>query len=91
MIKYLIKHILGKTLTCRDVSSFLTEYLDDRLDTDTRERFEEHLRYCNSCEAYLNQFRITIEMVRDDQPPPPPPELAEHTLEFLSRPLDPDS
>jgi predicted anti-sigma-YlaC factor YlaD len=91
MIKYLIKHILGKTLTCRDVSNFLSDYLDDVLDEEVKEQFEEHLLYCRSCAAYLNQFRMTIELAHDDQPPPPPPELVEHTLSFLKSHLEPDS
>ncbi len=91
MIKYLIKHLFGKTLTCRDVSSFLSDYLDGDLDETTMRKFEEHIHYCPSCEAYLHQFRTTVELIHEDQPPPPPPELAEKTLDFLKRELEPES
>jgi len=71
------------TISCRTVNRFLADYLDDALEPATRERFEAHLHKCPNCEAYLDQYRKTVELVRDDDIPPPPPELVERTIAFL--------
>jgi len=39
----------------------VTAYLDDALLQDDRERFEEHLVFCDGCQNYLDQMRGTIK------------------------------
>jgi anti-sigma factor RsiW len=70
-------------ITCRAVNRFLADYLDGTLDARTRARFEAHLQRCPNCDAYLEQYRMTIQLVKEDQIPDPPPELADRTLTFL--------
>jgi anti-sigma factor RsiW len=38
----------------------VTGYLEDALDPVDRERFEEHLVFCDGCDRYLEQMRATI-------------------------------
>jgi anti-sigma factor RsiW len=48
----------------------VTAYLEDALDADDRERFEQHLRGCDGCAAYLNQLRLTLNTlgaIREEQ------------------------
>jgi anti-sigma factor RsiW len=52
---------LDRELACRDVVELVTAYLDDALLLDERERFEEHLVFCDGCQNYLDQMRRTIE------------------------------
>ncbi len=47
-------------LTCRELVELVTDYLDDILPRQTRDRFEEHLRVCEGCAAYLDQLRILL-------------------------------
>lgn len=75
-------------ITCKTVNRFLADYLDGALDPDTRDRFEAHIRHCQNCDTYLSQYRMTVEMAKDDEVPPPPPELVERTLAFLKQHLD---
>ena len=49
-------------ITCRQVISFLLEYLDGTLSPEERQRFDEHLAVCASCTAYLATYEITIRM-----------------------------
>ena len=62
---------LDRELACRQVVELVTAYLDDALDPVDRERFEEHLVFCDGCENYLEQMRTTIRLtgrVEDELP-----------------------
>ena len=50
-------------LTCQELVELVNDYLEDRLDTDERARFERHLAECEGCRAYLEQMRHTIFML----------------------------
>ena len=47
-------------LPCRELVELVTDYLEERLSANDRQRFEEHLAACDACRAYLEQFRRTI-------------------------------
>ena len=85
MIGSLLDRLLGRMLSCRQVSDFLARYLDDELDPPLRRRFERHLAMCANCTALLQQYRATVELVRRSgaELPDPPAELVERTLDFL--------
>ena len=53
---------LDRELTCAEVVEAITDYLDGPLTADDRERFEEHLAFCDGCSTYLEQMRLTIAM-----------------------------
>lgn len=61
---------MSRPLDCNELVELVTAYLDGSLDLDTRARFELHLRECDGCESYLQQFRVTIKTlgrIRNDQ------------------------
>jgi anti-sigma factor RsiW len=71
---------LDRELACQEVVELVTAYLDDALDPDGRERFEEHLVLCDGCQNYLEQMRTTARLTgRLEQELPP--ELEEQMLE----------
>ncbi len=53
---------LDRELACREVVELVTAYLENALDPADRERFEEHLVFCDGCEHYLEQMRTTIRL-----------------------------
>jgi anti-sigma factor RsiW len=53
---------LDRELACQDIVELVTAYLDDALDPEDRERFEEHLVFCDGCGNYLEQMRATIRI-----------------------------
>ena len=60
-------------ITCRELISFLIEYLEGTLSRAERERFDAHLAVCDSCVAYLRTYEITLRLERtvaDDCEPP---------------------
>jgi anti-sigma factor RsiW len=52
---------LSRELTCAEVVELVTEYFEGGLSAQDRERFEEHLGYCEWCVTYLDQMRQTVE------------------------------
>jgi anti-sigma factor RsiW len=53
---------LDRELACQQVVELVTAYLEDALDPVDRERFEEHLVFCDGCANYLEQMRTTIHL-----------------------------
>lgn len=49
-------------MNCHELVELITEYLEEALPPDRRERFEDHLRGCDGCTAYMEQFRTTIRL-----------------------------
>ena len=45
---------------CTEIVELVTEYLEDTMPVDDRERFERHLAFCTECDIYLDQMRDTI-------------------------------
>jgi anti-sigma factor RsiW len=48
-------------LTCRELVTLVTDYLEGTLSAIDRERFESHISGCPGCTIYLEQMRQTIE------------------------------
>jgi anti-sigma factor RsiW len=68
---------LDRELACREVVELVTAYLDDVLAPADRERFEEHLVFCDGCDNYLEQARTTIRLTgRVERELPPELEAA---------------
>jgi hypothetical protein len=51
---------LAEELTCAELVELVTEYMEDGLSARDRERFEEHLMFCDGCDLYFDQMRQTI-------------------------------
>jgi anti-sigma factor RsiW len=71
---------LDRELACRQIVELVTAYLDDALAPADRERFEEHLVFCDGCSGYLEQMRLAIEATGRVQLGDLPPALEERLL-----------
>ncbi len=80
-----LKGWLNPSLTCEEVNHFIVEYLEGALPSRPRALFEGHIARCPNCRPFLDQYRQTIEMVREAgaDVPEPPEELVEATMTFL--------
>lgn len=47
-------------LTCQELVELVTDYLEGRLSSEERARFEAHLADCPYCGIYLEQIRQLI-------------------------------
>ena len=72
---------LDRELACRDIVELVTAYLERALSPSDRERFEEHLVFCDGCSTYLDQMRETIAATGRVQLEALPAELEVRLLE----------
>jgi predicted anti-sigma-YlaC factor YlaD len=71
---------LERDMTCTEIVELITEYLEGGLSTVDRERFEEHIGFCDWCLAYLDQMRHTISVVGEIREEDLPDELQQSLL-----------
>lgn len=54
--------LISEDITCKELVELVTEYLEGALQSEERDRFEQHLLLCDGCDAYLEQMRKTIAL-----------------------------
>jgi predicted anti-sigma-YlaC factor YlaD len=57
-------------ITCQDVWTLITDFLEGALRPRPRELMQEHFLECEDCVLYLAQMRLSVELLGriDDQP-----------------------
>ncbi len=70
----------SRDMTCTEIVELITDYLEGGLSNVDRERFEEHIGFCDWCLAYLGQMRQTVATVGRLQEDDLPPELQKSLL-----------
>jgi hypothetical protein len=70
-------------LTCQQVIALLVEYVTDALAPETLRAFQEHLRACEDCLAYLNTYRATLRATHTWRYEDIPTALQDRLLNFL--------
>jgi predicted anti-sigma-YlaC factor YlaD len=62
-------------LVCREVTELVTDFVEGRLSTWDRLRFQLHVGMCRHCREYLRQMKTTQRLLGQVPPQPPPPEV----------------
>ena len=47
-------------ISCQEVVELVTDYLDQTLPADDTSLFEQHINFCDGCDWYLDQMRVTM-------------------------------
>jgi predicted anti-sigma-YlaC factor YlaD len=50
-------------IPCQELVELVTDYLEGRLNSSERQRFEAHLAECSGCQAYLDQMHMTLRIM----------------------------
>lgn len=50
-------------VTCHEVVELVTDYFDGALPPEEAALFEQHLNFCDGCDLYVDQMRMTIATV----------------------------
>ena len=72
-------------LSCREVNEFLVAYLEGQIEDDQRQAFETHIAGCPNCRTFFDQYRLTIDLVKNEETVAVPEELVDRTLDFLRK------
>jgi anti-sigma factor RsiW len=51
-----------RDIVCQQAVEMVTDYLEDALADEDRQRYERHLTNCHDCTEYLAQVRETIRL-----------------------------
>jgi predicted anti-sigma-YlaC factor YlaD len=51
-------------MNCRELTSFIADYLDGGLHPTVHRAFEDHLALCPNCRQYLMDYERTIQLTR---------------------------
>lgn len=70
-------------LTCERVTALIRDYLSGELDPDLASTFEEHLRRCTDCVAFLNTYKQTVQAVQSLSYEELPAEMQIRARQFL--------
>jgi len=70
-------------LTCQQVTALLVEYVNDTLAPEVMHAFQEHLRDCADCLAYLRTYHATIRALGTVRYEDMPAALQDRLLSFL--------
>ena len=70
-------------LTCERVTALIRDYLSGELDHDLASTFEEHLRRCTDCVAFLNTYKQTVQAVQSLSYEEVPAEMRIRARQFL--------
>ncbi len=75
-------------MTCKELISFLMDYVDGELPPSEQRRFERHLGLCTDCTTYVTSYRQTVRLGKmicrpgeDELPPDIPEDLVQAILE----------
>ena len=79
------RSIVGRadSAICREITDLLLDYMTGELDPETVAAFEEHLRLCPDCVAFLNTYKKTVQVTRSLRYESIPAELERRARRFL--------
>jgi len=76
-----VYHHLGGSLTCKEATEAVTDYLEDMMGFSRWVRFQMHLGLCRGCRIHLRQMKLAVRTMRALPHEPPPPDVREELLQ----------
>lgn len=73
------------TINCNELVELVTGYLEGRLSSVEAARFEQHLSTCQGCTNYVEQMRLTKQVVGRVQQEPLTAQQCEELLKVFSK------
>jgi anti-sigma factor RsiW len=72
-------------LTCKDFLNELSDYLDERVDADVREKLEHHIAECPNCWVIADTTKKTIRIYKGMEPHPIPADVESRLMNALEK------
>ena len=60
------------TRECEEARALMSDYVDDEIDDENRQKVEKHVGFCQPCRTVLNNLRHTLTrlgVLKDSTPP----------------------
>ena len=67
-------------LTCQQMTSLITDYLEGRMPFMDRARFQVHIGMCKDCRRYLHQMKLSVAVLGGMSPEPVPDAVMDSLL-----------
>lgn len=79
------RSIVGRAQSaiCEEITSLILDYLTGEINPETASAFEEHLRLCPDCVAFLKTYKKTVQATRSLHYEDIPPEMEKRVRRFL--------
>jgi hypothetical protein len=81
--QHLTANVSRARLTCEQVTKLIRDYLQGELTPEITASFEEHLRRCADCTAFLKTYRQTVQEVQSLRYEDIPQEMQIRVRQFL--------
>jgi len=72
-------------LTCKDFLRELSEFLDENLDAEVRDKLERHITECPNCWVIADTTRKTVKIYKGMDPYPVPKDVEERLMQAIER------
>jgi anti-sigma factor RsiW len=86
------EHHNHDALSCREIFSLLSDYIDGELPADTCQEVEEHIHDCAPCVEFMESLKTSVALVRGHEPAVAPgqipPALREALLKVYRQKLE---
>ncbi|MBQ26921.1 MAG: hypothetical protein CMH81_02070 [Nitrospiraceae bacterium] len=76
---------IASKMTCKEIFAFLSEYVDGELSEELCEAIQTHNGNCPPCQAFVDTFITTIELVKKQPAKPLPPAVKDELNAALNR------
>jgi hypothetical protein len=64
----------SERITCQELTELVNDYVEGALGAHETALFEQHLNFCDGCDWYVDQIRVTVAAVgRIEEADVPPP------------------
>jgi predicted anti-sigma-YlaC factor YlaD len=71
---------MADRITCQEVTELVNDYVEGVLGAHETALFEQHLNFCDGCDWYVDQMRVTIAAVGRIEERNVPPEIRDRLL-----------
>ena len=69
--------------SCKEIADLVSNYLNNSLQPRLKQQFEEHLKICPDCMAFLKTFRKTVALVHSVDAADMPEDVQRNIWNFL--------
>ena len=72
-------------LDCEHVQGMSSDFIDDELDGEAKQKVVAHLEWCPPCNAFINTLRATVGLLRSTPKEVPPADFKERLRDNIRR------